>query len=247
MITKYKFGKKPYVSDPRSLQLKSYFKESLQPPPLEIHWPNPDPLGMLLNDQLGCCAIAGPCHAEMVWRQTNGIYFFPTDADVLAAYEAVGGYVEGDPSTDQGCNLLEVLKYWKNTGIAGRKIGAFAEVDFHDIEQLKRSIALFGTVIVGWALPASLDDNATIWTPPPNSLGANAPQDGHCTILSGYSQDGILDNITWGEKIGATFSYVPYCMDECWVAFSNDWLMNPNEAPNDIDIATLMQDLNQLS
>ena len=257
MITKYKKGKLPFVDDPKRLRLENYFTDAalLEEPPLEIHWPIPDPIGMLLNDKRGDCAIAGPLHQIMVWKQTNGFTWYASDNDALEGYEGAGGFdpskddAYGNNPTDGGCNLSDVMDYWYNTGFGGHKIGPSALVNFRDIKMLKRAIHIFGGVIVGWALPKSLNDDDQLWTAPPNSIGDNFPGSGggHCTILTGYDQNNIFDNITWGSKRYADWSYVPYCMDECHVAFSPEWLMDPTKAPNSIDLTTLIQDLKLLN
>ena len=84
--------------------------------------------GMLLNDRMGCCAIAGPAHIEMLWRDNTGSPFTPEENCVLAGYEAVGGYNPADPeATDNGCAMLNVMNYWRNTGICGHKINDMVE------------------------------------------------------------------------------------------------------------------------
>lgn len=248
---KFKLGKKPFKYDPRTLQFHKYATElgSLPPAPAEIHWPSPPTIGMLMNDTLGDCAIAGPLHQEEIWRFANGIDYLPTDEDALDAYEQIGGYNPADPTTDGGCILLDVMKAWRTNGIAGRKIGAFVQVNAKNIDHVKQSIYLFGGVIVGWALPACLDENSKMWIPPASGLtGSGTPGSlgGHCTDLSGYDSNGV-DNITWGEKIGASWSFFQDYIDEVWAAISMDWIVNPQKAPNGLNMQQLLYDLNQVT
>ena len=58
---------------------------------------------MYSNDQLGCCTCSSTGHMiEAASRYGQGATIEVTDSDILAEYERVGGYVPGDPSTDNG-------------------------------------------------------------------------------------------------------------------------------------------------
>ena len=39
------------------------------------------------------------------------------DEEIIRVYSAVGGYVPGDPGTDQGCVMADVLAYLKRHGM----------------------------------------------------------------------------------------------------------------------------------
>ncbi len=71
---------------------------------------------MYLNDQLGCCVEAAAAHMIQQWNFYAGHPAKPTDQDVLSAYEAVGGYVPGDPNSDNGTDMLAFLNWWRQTG-----------------------------------------------------------------------------------------------------------------------------------
>src|SRR5271170_2323534 len=58
---------------------------------------------MYLNDQLGCCTWAEVGHALEAWTAYAGTEVDIPQSYVLTGYEAVGGYVPGNPSTDNGC------------------------------------------------------------------------------------------------------------------------------------------------
>ena len=59
---------------------------------------------MFLNDSLGDCVIAAMAHMIMQWSYYasggSGMYT-PTDQQVLAAYEILGGYQPGNPDKPQ--------------------------------------------------------------------------------------------------------------------------------------------------
>ena len=88
-----KLGMKPFVEDRkgRTLQFAKYIKAGVLPYfPSESHFPNAAPLGMLMNDVLGDCMVAGPLHNEMIWSKCNGIDYKPTDQDAEKEYEKYG-------------------------------------------------------------------------------------------------------------------------------------------------------------
>ena len=233
-------GRLPYKHDDRHLLLSKYLSPSLPPPPAEVHWPSPHALGMLMNDRLGDCVVAGRLHAKMVQQLANGIPYFPSDNDALKEYEIVGGYDPSNPSTDQGCSMAAMMKYLAKIG----EIGAYVLVDTNDHETIKQAIHLFGGMLVGWQLPKSLDDYSRIWQVPADLNGDNAPGSGggHCTFIPGYDQN-VLGNITWGQRIAATWAYHDAYIEEKWVWVSKYWCVNPAKAPNGIDMETLLADL----
>src|SRR5271167_2242956 len=85
------------------------------PPTVDKTTGMPSSLGAMLNVSLGDCTCAAVGHALQVWSYAaDGSILTPPDSDIEALYEAVGGYVPGDPNTDQGAVEQEVLKYWLN-------------------------------------------------------------------------------------------------------------------------------------
>src|SRR5262245_58839678 len=55
------------------------------------------------NDTLGDCVIAGGWHVLGIWTGNAGHLVMGTNAQITSDYSSIGGYVPGDPSTDQGC------------------------------------------------------------------------------------------------------------------------------------------------
>src|ERR1700690_965513 len=128
-----KLGKLPPRYDARTFKLAQYIETLPTAPPL-VDWTGKVPeYGMLLNDKLGCCVIAGVMHLAMQQRAAAGLpVAVPSDDDVIAMYSAIGGYVPGDPATDCGCSMLDALNYWRQEGLTfggtTHKIRAFAAV-----------------------------------------------------------------------------------------------------------------------
>lgn len=172
-------GKLPHRPDPRRLQLGAYLTN---PQPTTSNWAPAVkvPWNVYDNDTIGDCAIAAPCHAEMCWTANAQTLYAPTDRECVAAYSAVSGYnpaavdpATGQNPTDVGCVISDVLKYWRDIGIAGRKIGDYIETAPADFATLSTAIDLFGGVDLGVELPLAAQDMTDgVWTAPPAAAAA---------------------------------------------------------------------------
>jgi len=251
-MTSRKLGRKPKRNDQRTLKLARYLKTvELPPAPAAVDWtPAVPDWGMLMNDQLGCCVISGMMHLTMGWRANAGAAIsVPTDDEVIAAYSAIGGYVPGDPSTDQGCNMLDALKYWRNAGIAvggeASRIAAFAEVNLADDAEVKAALWLFGGLFTGFSMPASAE-NADSWVVPACGLhgqGKPGSWGGHCAPLAAEDASGVYRALTWGEWMPASHDFVADYCEEAYVVLSPAWLEQNGKAPSGFDLAALQADL----
>src|SRR5690348_342480 len=73
---------------------------------------------MYLNDQLGDCTIAAMGHMYGAWTQyASGREALFSDDQIQSVYSRVGGYVPGDPSTDNGCVMQDVLADQQSNGM----------------------------------------------------------------------------------------------------------------------------------
>ena len=102
-----KFGRKPRGFNPRIPHRSALVAGQILPPPppsIDYTAGMPANLGELMNDSIGDCTCAAWGHAQQVWSfNSNPPMQTLPDADIEALYEAVGGYVPGDSSTDNGC------------------------------------------------------------------------------------------------------------------------------------------------
>jgi hypothetical protein len=238
-------GKLAYRHDERNFKLAKYLSPALPVPPLESSWVMHVPKwGMYLNNQIGDCAIAGPAHSILQWNRYAGHPYQPTDKDVLKAYSAVSGYVPGDPSTDTGCVLLDVMRYWRATGIANHKILGFVQIDPHNTTELKQAVELFGNIVIGVQLPISAQMQ-TAWTVPDegfNGDGEPGSWGGHCVIIGAYSPK-TLTCITWGQRLKMSWNFAMAYMDEAWGVVSQDWIEKSGASPSGFNLTQLEQDL----
>jgi hypothetical protein len=248
-----KLGKKAPRLDKRTLQFKNYRIKGatpvgvLPPIPAEVSWVTkvPQPWGMYLNDTLGCCVEAAMGHMVKQWSFYAGDPFIPTDQDVLTAYEQIGGYVPGDPSTDNGSDMLTALNYWRQTGIAGHKITAYMAIDPTNLSEIREAIQLFGNLFVGIQLPLSAQGE-TAWTVADGGIytpdGQPGSWGGHCVPFMASSP---LTHtcVTWGGTLKASHNFALDYIDEIWACLSPDWIAATGLSPSQLKMAQLMSDL----
>jgi hypothetical protein len=194
-------------------------------------------------------------HLVMLWAWfTRGVKLVPTRDEFIAAYSAIGGYVDGDPSTDNGCDPYVALQYWQTTGITVggllHKIGGWANVNVFNSIEVKISAWLFGGHFVGWQLPSAvLQDGVTSWAVPPGGLAANPadPDNGHMTDIISVDAAGNLGISTWGAKYPATPAFLPdyVAPGECFVIIpedGQDWIGPTGKCPAGFDLPALLAD-----
>ncbi len=174
---KLKLGKSVARHDPRTLLLASYLTAALPTPPASFDltgkvgaaW------GMMENDQLGDCTCAAAGHLLMEWTANAGKKMFtPTDKQIVAAYSAITGYNPTTGANDNGAVEIDVLNYWRQSGIAGHKIGAYVALEPANHTHIMDSVFIFGGCYIGLQLPIS----AGTGTESPAVVGASRGIDG---------------------------------------------------------------------
>ena len=237
------------------LALKKYLDCSLLPmPPTFVDYASKavDALANVYeNDVLGDCVIAGGYHCVGVWTGNAGAApFVATRDQIIADYAAIGGYVPGDPSTDNGCDEQTALRYWSQKGFAdGSKIAGFCGVDATDIRETMTAIYLFEDLLLGIELPDEWlrDTYAETWS----IAGDPNPANGHCVVVVGYDGRGV-QIATWGMIKTITWSALAkYCAPssggEMYVLFDRDELEATGKSPAGFDALALLADLALLS
>jgi hypothetical protein len=148
---------------------------------------------MFGNDALGDCVIAGANHIFGVETGNAGNCVVTPEAQIVKEYSAIGGYVPGDPSTDQGCDLVTALNYYVKSG----QLLAWLAVDGANFAEVQAALWLFENLYFGMELPDA-------WVNPMPSgpgftWGVAGPQDGnngHCVPGAAYDSTGVTID-TW--------------------------------------------------
>lgn len=203
---------------------------------------------MLGNDTVADCTVAGLMHMLANWSMYSGLHvpgFTTTEA--IQVYSAITGYVPGDPSTDQGANLIDVLNYWKSNGIFGHKIIGFMKIDPQNLKMVRLAIELFGGVYNGVALPISAQAQTgpgKVWTPGTGSDGAAGSWGGHCPPTLRYSiPDDRFGHSTWATIQDADSAFERKYQDECYAVLGPEWVNGKKQAPNGFALDALLADL----
>ena len=246
--------RRPVARGPR-LYFKNYLRLPAAPPPAaDYSRPASSVLGNIyLNDQLGDCVIAGGYHVVGVETGNAGDLFTASDGQLIADYGAIGGYVPGDTSTDNGCDEATALNYWTETGFAdGTKLVGWLAVDPTNRQEIQSALYLFENLFFGMELPDA-------WiNPVPGSsgftwdmAGPSDPSNGHCVIGVGYGQSGVTID-TWGLLGTLTYGAIAqYCAaaagGELYAMLTPDQLAKgQSKAPNGVDWTELVSDFKSM-
>ena len=263
-----KLGKKPAKIDTRTLKLSKYLKEVTAPVPEppdnldyaelitnSIGWP------VYLNDQIGDCVPAAMAHQIEQWTylakgEANRTAL--SNQQVLWLYEKLGGYIPGNPLTDNGVVMLDALRYWRNAGVFGNKIQAFASVDLTNYTEVRQAIWLFGNIFLGIQLPLSAQQG-DMWTVPvdgPIGDGAPGSWGGHCVPVTAYhvrpnptsdvANRKTYTVITWGQAMKMSHNFMTTYGDEAYVLLDLGWLQSSGKSVGGFDLGTLQNDLRNL-
>jgi hypothetical protein len=241
-------GRTPSIPDSRTLLLSRYLATTLPPPPATADWtPGVRRWPMYLNDRYGDCTCAAAGHMIEAWSATAHHARVPTDVAVLRFYEHFT-----TPAPENGCNMLDVLKYWRNTGVDRDRITAFALLQQRNVVQAKNSIALFGGMYIGLSLPdyvVEVDDLvAAPWEMSADGTagrGAPSPYNGHCVNAVGYDA-AHLYVVTWGAIKTMSWKFYQAYSDEAYAVLSPDFLA-AGKSPAGFDVAQLQTDLGSIA
>ena len=268
MTDKFKLGKRAPRLDKRTLKFANYLPKKVVPP-----LPTPPPncgyidkianFPMLSNDSLGDCVEACQLHMVQQWTAYASTEVVPSDADAIKLYSEEGGYVPGDPTTDNGTDMLTALRYWKNNGISvgstKHKIAAYMSLDTTNKVEIQQAVMLFGNIFLGVALPISAQTPSTgvnglpVWNVPsegPYGDGSPGGWGGHAIPVVGFGvdKDGNygVEVVTWGSLYDVTYAFLANYADEAYVVLSTDWIEKSGLSPSQFNMAQLQQDLQQL-
>lgn len=231
-------GKKPPRIDPRTLHLGLYDGLLPTPPPVWSWFQDVKEWGMMQNDTLGDCTCAAVGHGGQVTtlNTPTGIRT-PPDQLVLNLYQKACGYVPGDPSTDQGGVILDVLTYVRKYALGHKKapnyhkkfrMMAFAAVNPGNLLHVMQAIYLLSVVDIGIQLPISAQAQVgglwdVVGNPRTNPQSVPGSWGGHSVIVSAYTPDTVTC-VTWGALQTMTWRFWATYVDESYVLLYRSWL-----------------------
>ena len=258
--TKVRFGRRrPASIGNSSIKLRYFgtYATALPTPPSSSSYSGGRAAGVLsqiyLNDDEGDCVIAGGYHyLGMAQANAGSQILIASPTQINADYSAIGGYVPGDPSTDNGCDEQTALNYWVKKGFAnGDKLVGWLAIDATNQLHVQQALWLFESNYFGVELPDA-------WVNPFPSApgftwddGTPDPNNGHCFIGTGYNTSGVQID-TWGMIGTITWKAVAHLASPSsggmlYVMLSQDIINKAqNKAPVGFDWMTLLADFDAL-
>ncbi len=242
----YKTGLLP-SPEPPALQLKSYLLPHLLPavPAVfghQIAYPARG-WGMLANDRVGDCTVAGAMHCIMLWNKIRGRTLTFTDRDARSDYYTITG------GEDIGVDMVTAARFWRNTGfrdasINRHKIAAYMAVDPKNLEHVYEAAYLFNAVGLGVKIRES--DGEAFMHGSPWQSHSDAVVGYHYVPLIGRAANGNAVVVTWGGAQEVEQSWLGANLQECMAMVSEEDLML-GKSEEGFDINALLDDLGMIN
>ena len=200
------------------------------------------PWGIFLNDSLGDCVCADSAHQVMLHTANSGAIVVPTDDQVEALYGAVGGYVPGDQSTDQGCDETSMCQYMMTTGLAGQKSAGTGVLDPTNMDHLRWATQIFGACRLG--ITVTDDMMSAFAAGQPWTAYTGNVDGGHDPLMVQYDAQYVyvvtwakLQPVAWSLMANANF------LQEAHAEAYPDWVRAGGTAPSGFDLEDLISEL----
>ncbi|WP_407308123.1 hypothetical protein [Desulfosporosinus sp. SB140] len=243
-----KLGKRPYIPSEKDLLYRNYRGTTLPPIPASFgHQSLVSDWGMLGNDTVGDCVIAGSDHEAMLWTAEGSTEASFTVSNAISDYSAITGYNPNDPNTDQGTDVRTALQYRQKTGtidVSGKrhKIAAYLLLDQSNLlNELLESAYLFSAVGIGINFPDSAMDqfnNGQPWS----VVRGSQIEGGHYIPVVGYDGSYIYC-VTWGQVQKMTVDFLTTYCEEAWAILSQEFINGKGVSPEGFNLAQLQADL----
>ena len=253
----FKLGRTPRGRDPKVCHYSSLVADKALPaPPASVNYSHgmPANIGMMLNDQLGDCTCADIGHSIQVWSyNSHGKMLTLPDAEILAFYEKICGYIPGQPATDQGGNMQVVRNYIQQHGIpipgtTPAKVLLWVEVDKRNHDDVKRVIDECGGCSIGFNVPQYIlpDDGS----PPPRQWVLQPSADnsiigGHDVYVVGYDAH-MLTLASWGGWYQMGWSFWDKFVDEAYGTACDMWVKATGKTPAGLTVQQLEKLMNAM-
>lgn len=231
-----KLGRKPQKHDPRTVRFASALVGAPVPaaPPARrwsTHNGKPIAFKPFLNLDLGCCTASAIGHLDQVVSEHTGTAPEIDDAYIRRAYQYGGGWVPSDPSTDDGANMLDMLRWFRTQGL----ILAYAEIDVENLDHVEACLNLMGAVYVGWDLPTAWQKPG-VWDVAP--AGSTRPPEydrnswgGHAASIVDYDQTHFTV-ATWGRLQKVTRAAFKTYAAEGYAVIHHRWVTETQATPS---------------
>lgn len=196
------------------------------------------------NTQLGDCVCEDSGHEVMLHTANASSIVIPQASDILALYEAVGGYVPGNPSTDQGCDETSMEQYMMTTGLCGQKSVATGPIDPTNLNNLRWAVQIFGACRLGIIVDDAMIQQFSSGQPWTTPAVANDPSiGGHDVPIVKYDLQ-YAYVVTWGGLQPVSWSLVGNSafLDEAHCAVYPDFCSAGGTTPAGFNLTQMVAD-----
>jgi hypothetical protein len=257
-----KLGRRPAVHNRRTMLSALAMARALDPlgtPPRisndyvsAVLKASPGGFEMFLNDKLGDCVCADSAHQVMLHTANSGTIVIPTDQDVIALYEAVGGYdpsqvqPDGSNPTDQGCAETDMCQYMMTTGLCGQKSAGTASVAPGNNDHIAWCVQLFGACRLGIEVTDDMINDFSSGQPWTNMSGN--VMGGHDVPIVKY--DGTYAYVvTWGQLQPVSWTLLQNTdfLQEAHASVDPDFINATGVAPSGFRLAELLAALPEVA
>lgn len=196
--------------------LTHYAAGSLPAAPASVEVPDFANWGVLSNDVLGDCGIAGLQHLmEAAATDAGETGQWPSDKDAGTYYlDFTGG-------ADTGVVLSQFLAYVRQHGYYGHTVTAYAPVSVHDVPTLSTAIYMYDGVYCGITVTQAMMDAFQNGQPWDLNAVQGEPAGGHCVPAVAYDDTG-LTVITWGQPQVITWPAWHAISSEAWAVITGE-------------------------
>lgn len=235
-----KLGRLPGRTPVGLRDLTYYSAGSLPKAPAKVDVPSVADWGMLGNDVVGDCGVAGLEHGFMADAAATGeAETFATTAQAKDFYFT---YTDG---RDSGVVLATFLAYVRQHGYYGHTVEAFAPVAVHDVPTLQWAIAAYDFTYCGIVVTQAMQEAFANHQPWGMATLQQAPEGGHCVAAVGYD-DQFLYVVTWGQVQPVTWPAWHAMSSEAYAVLTGE-LVARNGDGRGISLEALRADLDHLT
>ena len=220
----------------------------------------PADLGMMMNGPddadptlpvLGDCTSAAPAHIiQVVSSGAQGVMMTPPNDAVARFYQETGHWVPGDPSTDNGANMQDVMAWLNSTGYPmadgsrHRPLSPPIEISVTNITDVCEAVQEFGFVDIGMQVAQEFMEIG-----PPDLWDVDQRyqtiEGGHCVAIpklkwSPDRKSVTFGVISWGtHQWQMTQAFWEKFVDECYTWVDPLWIANTGKTPLGLTVAQL--------
>lgn len=220
--------------------LTCYSAGPLPQAPASVAVPAVTGWGMLSNDTLGDCGVAGLEHGFMASAATIGVTEGQaTDAEAASYYLAYTG------GQDSGVVLSQYLAHVKASGYYGHKVAAYAPVSVQDVNTLHFAVNAYDFAYTGITVYEGMEQAFSAGAPWDLESVSGAVAGGHCVPVVAYDSQ-YLYAVTWGKVQPIAYPAWARVAEEAWAVITGE-VTTAGTGGHGINLAALQADISRLA